>query len=235
MADSRTQQSRDHDRSNISIRPFRVEVPQADLDDLCNRLAGTRWPDELPGVGWRYGVPLGYLKDLAEYWRTTYDWRKHEARLNEFPQFITTIDGANLHFLHVRSPEADALPLIMTHGWPGSIVEYLDIIGPLTDPRVHGGDPADAFHVVVPSIPGFGFSGPTRDAGWTEGRVARAFAELMRRLGYQRYGAQGGDVGAGISPSSGVPMPITSSVYMSTPRPSGSCRSRPWPKQSSPS
>jgi pimeloyl-ACP methyl ester carboxylesterase len=207
MPDSTTQQSHDarigHDRSNISIRPFRVEVPQADLKDLRNRLAGTRWPDELPGVGWRYGVPLEYLKELAEYWRTTYDWRKHEARLNEFPQFITTIDGANLHFLHVRSPEADALPLIMTHGWPGSIVEFLDIIGPLTDPRAHGGDRADAFHVVVPSIPGFGFSGPTRDAGWTEGRVARAFAELMRQLGYERYGAHGGDLGAGISPELG--------------------------------
>jgi epoxide hydrolase len=190
-------------RSDYEIRPFRIETPQADLDDLRDRLARTRWPSELPGPGWSRGVPLGYLRELADHWRTSYDWRQHEARLNELPQFATTIDGANLHFLHVRSPEPEALPLIVTHGWPGSIVEFLDIIGPLTDPRSHGGDPADAFHVVIPSIPGFGLSGPTGDAGWANRRIARAFAELMSRLGYERYGAQGGDVGALVSPDLG--------------------------------
>jgi microsomal epoxide hydrolase len=188
---------------DAEIRPFRIDIPQADLDDLRDRLARTRWPDELPGVGWAYGVPAGYLKELAEYWRTSYDWRRHEARLNELPQFTTTIDGANVHFLHVRSPEPGALPLVMTHGWPGSVVEFLEVIGPLTDPRAHGGDPADAFHVVCPSIPGYGFSGPTRETGWDNGRVARAVAELMRRLGCTRYGAQGGDWGAGVSLSLG--------------------------------
>jgi epoxide hydrolase len=189
------------------IRPFRIEIPQADIDDLRDRLARTRWPSALPGEGWSRGVPLPYLKELAEYWRTGYDWREHEARLNELPQFTTTIDGANVHFLHVRSPEPDALPLIMTHGWPGSIVEFLDIIGPLTDPRAHGGDPADAFHLVVPSIPGFGLSGPTSEPGWSAGRVGAAFAELMSRLGYDRYGAQGGDEGAIISPDIGRAAP----------------------------
>jgi pimeloyl-ACP methyl ester carboxylesterase len=185
------------------IRPFRIQIPQADLDALKDRLGSTRWPDELPGVGWTYGVPVSYLQGLAEYWRTSYDWRTFEARLNGFPQFTTTIDGQNIHFLHVRSPEPDALPLIITHGWPGSIVEFMDIIGPLTDPRSHGGDPADAFHVIAPSIPGFGFSGPTQEPGWDMARIARAWAELMSRLGYERYGAQGGDTGSVISPMLG--------------------------------
>ena len=158
----------------MNIQPFTVQIPQADLEDLQERLKRTRWPDELPGVGWSRGVPLAYLKDLAETWRTRYDWRKHEAKLNEFPQFTTEIDGQNIHFLHVRSPEPDALPLILTHGWPGSIVEYLDVIGPLTDPRSHGGDPADAFHVVIPSLPGYGFSGPTHETGWGRYRTAQA-------------------------------------------------------------
>lgn len=193
-----------HEQTNTEIRTFRIDVPQADLDDLRERLARTRFPDELPGVGWDYGVPLNYAKELAEYWRTSYDWRAHEARLNEFPQFTTEIDGQNVHFLHVRSPEPDALPLILTHGWPGSIVEFLDVIGPLTDPRDHGGDPANAFHLVVPSIPGFGFSGPTREAGWGVQRVAGAWVELMGRLGYERYGAHGGDFGAQISRELGV-------------------------------
>jgi pimeloyl-ACP methyl ester carboxylesterase len=187
------------DLSAAEIRPFRIEIAQSELDDLRDRLARTRWPDELPDAGWDYGVPLAYLKELADYWRTSYDWRRHERRLNGFPQFTTTIDGANVHFLHVRSPERDALPLILTHGWPGSIVEFLDLIGPLTDPRSHGGDPADAFHLVIPSLPGFGFSGPTREKGWDMRRIARAWAELMRRLGYDRYGAHGGDWGSGIS------------------------------------
>ena len=189
--------------SDTTIRPFRIDIPQADLDDLRDRLARTRWPDELPGVGWTRGVPLGYLKELAAYWADGYDWRKQEARLNELPQFTTTIDGANVHFLQVRSPEPDALPLLLTHGWPGSIVEFLNIIGPLTDPRAHGGDPADAFDLVIPSLPGYGLSGPTREVGWTTSRVARAWAQLMARLGYGRYGAQGGDWGAFVSPELG--------------------------------
>jgi epoxide hydrolase len=179
--------------------PFRIEIPQADLDDLHRRLADTRWPDELPGVGWSRGVPLRYLKELAEYWRTSYDWRAAEARLNQFPQFTTVIDGANVHLLDVRSPEPQALPLLLTHGWPGSVAEFLDVIGPLTDPSAHGGDPADAFHLVIPTIPGYGFSGPTGQTGWNFPRIANAWAELMRRLGYDRYAAQGGDVGALIS------------------------------------
>ena len=157
-------------------------MPQAALDDLIDRLARTRWPDELPGIGWEYGVPLGYLRELAEYWRTAYDWRAQEARLNAFPQFTTTIDGQNIHFLHIRSANPDALPLLLTHGWPGSVAEFLDIIGPLTDPGAHGGDPHDAFHLVIPAIPGFGFSGPTTERGWTTIRTAHAWAELMRRL-----------------------------------------------------
>jgi microsomal epoxide hydrolase len=189
------------------IRPFRIDIPQADLDDLQARLARTRWPDQLPGVGWDYGIPLEYVKELAEYWRTSYDWRAHEKRLNAFAQFTTTIDGQNIHFLHVRSPEPDALPLIITHGWPGSIAEFMEVIGPLTDPRAHNGDPADAFHLVVPSIPGFGFSGPTGDRGWNVRRVALAWDELMQRLGYQRYGAQGGDWGSSISRELGLIVP----------------------------
>jgi pimeloyl-ACP methyl ester carboxylesterase len=185
------------------IRSFRIDVPESELDDLRDRLARTRWPDELPGVGWSRGAPLGYLKELAEYWRTGFDWRKQEARLNELPQFVTEIDGANVHFVHVRSPEPAALPLVLTHGWPGSIVEFLDVIGPLTNPQAHGGKAADAFHVVIPSIPGYGFSGPTHDVGWTTARIARAWAELMHRLGYERYGAQGGDWGAFVTPELG--------------------------------
>jgi epoxide hydrolase len=181
------------------MRPFRIDIPQEALDDLRSRLENTRWPNQPAGVGWERGVPVGYLRDLADYWRTGYDWRAAEARLNQFPQFITEIDGANVHFLHVRSPEPDALALLMTHGWPGSVAEFLDVIGPLTDPRGHGGDPADAFHVVVPTPPGFGFSGPTRQPGWTVGRIASAWAELMRRLGYQRYAAHGTDLGLWIS------------------------------------
>jgi pimeloyl-ACP methyl ester carboxylesterase len=184
---------------STEISPFRVDVPQADLDDLRERLLRTRWPEELPGVGWDYGVPVGYLRELAAYWADGYDWRAQEARLNSFPQFTTTIDDQRIHFLHVRSAEPDAVPLILTHGWPGSVVEFLDLVGPLTDPAAHGGDRHDAFHVVVPSIPGYGFSGPTKDTGWNVPRIAAAFAELMHRLSYDRYGAQGGDWGSAIS------------------------------------
>jgi pimeloyl-ACP methyl ester carboxylesterase len=186
-----------------TVHPHRIDIPQAQLDDLHTRLDLTRWPDELPDAGWEYGASLPYVRDLAAYWRGAYDWRKHEAALNDLPQYVTEIDGARVHFLHVRSPEPDALPLILTHGWPGSIVEFLGLVGPLSDPRAHGGDPADAFHLVVPSLPGFGLSGPTGDKGWNVSRIARAWAELMRRLGYERYGAQGGDLGALISPALG--------------------------------
>jgi len=181
------------------MRPYRIDIPQVVLDDLHRRLAATRWPAELPGVGWDRGVPLGYLRELAEYWRTGYDWRAAEARLNRYSQFTTEIDGANVHFLHVRSPEPEAVPVIVTHGWPGSVADFLPVIGPLTDPRGHGCDPADAFHLVVPSLPGYGFSGPVAQTGWDTDRIARAWAELMRRLGYQQYLAQGGDFGTVVS------------------------------------
>jgi hypothetical protein len=185
------------------VRPFRSEIPQADLDDLAERLGRVRWPDELPGIGWSYGVPLDSVRELVEYWRTDYDWREHEASLNAHPQFTTTIDGQQIHFLHVRSPESDALPLICTHGWPMSVFEYVDLIGPLSDPRAHGGDPADAFHLVIPSLPGVAFSGPTTEPGWDTRRIARAWVELMGRLGYERYGAHGNDAGSQISPEVG--------------------------------
>jgi epoxide hydrolase len=188
------------DGMDTEIRPYRIDVPQADLDDLRERLARTRWPDELPGVGWSYGVPLARVRELAEYWATGYSWRAHEDRLNAAPQFTTTVLGQNIHFLHVRSPEPDALPLILTHGWPSTFADFTGLIGPLSDPRAHGGDPADAFDLVVPSLPGYGFSGPTGSPGWDVSRIARAWAELMDRLGYSRYGAQGGDWGARISP-----------------------------------
>ena len=189
--------------SDDSIKPFLVRIPEADLDDLHDRLAHTRWPDELPGVSWSRGVPRGYLENLTDYWRSRYDWRKHEAELNEHPQFTTTVDGQHLHFLHVRSPEPGATPLLLIHGWPGSVVEFLDVIGPLTNPRTHGADAADAFHLVIPSHPGHGFSQPLGEPGWTRGRIAKAFVELMRRLGYGRYGIQGGDEGAFIAPEMG--------------------------------
>ena len=190
-----------------TIEEFRIDIPQAELDDLRDRLGRTRWPDQLPGVGWDYGIALDDVRELAEYWRTGYDWRVHERRLNSFPQFTTEIDGQVVHFLHVRSASPGAMPLIMTHGWPGAVVEFMEIIGPLTDPGAHGGDPGDAFHMVVPSIPGFGFSGPTRERGWNVTRVARAWDSLMGRLGYQRYGAQGGDWGSAISRELGVIVP----------------------------
>jgi pimeloyl-ACP methyl ester carboxylesterase len=185
------------------IRPYRINVPQADIDDLRERLARTRWAHDLPGTGWERGVPAAYLRELAAYWAKEYDWRVHEAALNAYPQFVTTIDGSDLHFLHVRSDEPGATPLMLLHGWPGSIVEFLDMIGPLTDPAAHGGDPADAFHLVIPSLPGYGFSGPLTETGWTDGRTAAALVELMTRLGYDRYGVQGGDVGAFIAPVMG--------------------------------
>jgi pimeloyl-ACP methyl ester carboxylesterase len=185
------------------IRPYRIDIPQAEIDDLRGRLARTRWAAGLPGTGWERGTPTGYLRELASYWASEYDWRASEKELNAYPQFITSIDGADVHFLHVRSAEPGATPLLLLHGWPGSAVEFLDVIGPLTDPVAHGGDAADAFHLVIPSLPGYGFSGPLTETGWTDGRVASALTELMDRLGYGRYGVQGGDVGAFIAPLMG--------------------------------
>jgi pimeloyl-ACP methyl ester carboxylesterase len=185
----------------MTIVPFRIDIPDADLADLRERLGRTRWPDQLDGVGAAYGAPLDHIQHLAEYWRTGYDWRVHEARLNALPQFTTEIDGQNIYFIHVRSPEPNALPLLLVHGWPGSVLEFIDCVGPLTDPRAHGGDPADAFDVVIPALPGFGFSGPTKETGWDVRRIAAAFAVLMQRLGYDRYGSQGGDWGSIISRS----------------------------------
>ncbi|MFL6140079.1 MAG: epoxide hydrolase family protein [Frankiaceae bacterium] len=181
------------------MQPFRIEIPEAELEDLRRRLAATRWPDEGHSPGWERGVPLDYLRELVDYWQNQYDWRAAETKLNAYPQFVTEIDGANVHFLHVRSPEPGALPLLITHGWPGSFVEFVQVIGPLSDPRAHGGDPANAFHLVIPSIPGFGFSGPVREAGWTIPRVAGAWAQLMGRLGYERYATHGTDMGAWIN------------------------------------
>ena len=180
-----------------ALRPFRVEVPQADLDDLRERLDRVRWPDELPSVGWNLGIPLERMRELTTYWREKFDWRAQETALNRYPQYTTEIDGQNIHFLHVRSPNSRALPLILTHGWPGSVLEFLDVIGPLS---------AD-FHLVIPSIPGFGFSGPTQAKGWDIHRIARAWAVLMEQLGYQRYGAHGGDWGSGISRALGAVAP----------------------------
>lgn len=183
-----------------AVRPFRIDVPQAEVDDLAARLARTRWAPAPPAAaedGTR-GLPTARLRELVEHWRTAWDWRAQEARLNAWPQVTTPIDGTAVHALHVRSPEPDAVPLLLVHGWPGSVVEFQQVIGPLTDPRAHGGDPADAVHLVVPSLPGYGFSGPLTDTGWTTARMARALAELVRRLGYDRYAAHGGDWGSRI-------------------------------------
>lgn len=180
------------------LEPFRVAVPEADLDDLRSRLDHVRWPDELPGAGWDYGVPLSYLKELTAYWRNSYDWRKEEERLNRLDQFITMIDGARVHFYHARSAEPGAVPLLLLHGWPGSVVEFLDVMGPLTDPVAHGGEAGDAFHVVCPSLPGFAFSGPTPERGWHPWRIAHAMCRLMEILGYPRYAAHGTDWGSRI-------------------------------------
>ncbi|GAA4690054.1 epoxide hydrolase family protein [Phytohabitans rumicis] len=185
--------------TDTSVTPFRIDVPQEAVDDLRDRIAATRWPAEPYGGGWSRGVPGGYLRELAEHWRTGYDWRAAEAELNQFPQFTTHVDGVTMHFLHVRSPEPDALPLVLAHGWPGSIAEFVKVIKPLTDPRACGGDPADAFHLVVPSLPGFAYTGPLRETGWNVTRMTRAVAEVMRRLGYDRYGAQGGDFGSAVA------------------------------------
>ncbi|MGP3964998.1 epoxide hydrolase family protein [Nonomuraea sp. 3N208] len=173
----------------MTIQPFRIAIPQSDVDDLADRLARTRWPDEMPGAGWSRGVPLEFLKELAAYWADGYDWRAAEARLNEYPQYVTEIDGQPIHFLHVRCDDPGALPLVLTHGYPSLFAEFTTVIEHLRQD----------FHLVVPSLPGFGFSTPVREAGWAMGRTSRAWAELMSRLGYDRYGVHGGDIGAGVS------------------------------------
>jgi pimeloyl-ACP methyl ester carboxylesterase len=182
-----------------AVTPFRIAIPDADLADLRERLARTRWPQRETVDDWSQGVPLGYVQDLCRYWAEEYDWRRREARLNAFPQHRAEIDGIGIHFIHFRSPHADALPIVMTHGWPGSIVEFTKVIGPLADPTAHGGDAADAFYVVCPSLPGYGFSDAPAEPGWGIERIASAWAELMARLGYERYGAQGSDWGTSVS------------------------------------
>lgn len=182
----------------IEIAPFRVSVAEAEIDDLRARLARTRLPDEI-GAPWEYGVDAGYLRELCAYWAREYDWRGYEARFNAHPHFLTEIDGQRIHFYHLRSPESHARPLILTHGWPGSVAEFHAAMGLLANPRAHGGDPRDAFHVVVPALPGFGYSGPTRVSGWGGRRIAAAFDRLMSALGYETYFAQGGDKGTLIS------------------------------------
>jgi pimeloyl-ACP methyl ester carboxylesterase len=182
-----------------AIRPFRVDVPEEELVNLRQRIAATKWPDRETVSDATQGVQFATMRELARYWATDYDWRKVEARLNGLPQFITEIDGLDIHFIHVRSPHEDALPLIVTHGWPGSVIEQLKIIEPLTNPTAHGGSASDAFHLVIPSLPGYGFSGKPSAPGWTPDRIARAWATLMQRLGYTRYVAQGGDWGNAVS------------------------------------
>jgi pimeloyl-ACP methyl ester carboxylesterase len=185
------------------IRPFHVEIPEDQLEDLRRRIAATRWPSKELVADRSQGVQLATLQELARYWETDYDWRKVESKLNALPQFTTEIDGVEIHFIHVKSRHENALPLIMTHGWPGSVIELLGAVGPLTDPTAHGSDAEDAFHLVLPSVPGYGFSGEPAEIGWDPGRTARAWGELMHRLGYTRYVAQGGDVGAAITDAMG--------------------------------
>ncbi len=193
--------------TTTDIRPFQTEVAQEDLDDLRRRIAETRWPSRELVTDRSQGVQLATLKELARYWANDYDWHKAEAKLNALPQFTTEIDGVDIHFVHVRSQHENALPLIMTHGWPGSVIELLETVGPLTDPTAHGGSADDAFHLVLPSLPGYGFSSEPKELGWNVGRVAQAWAELMRRLGYTRYVAQGGDVGAAVTDAMGRQAP----------------------------
>ncbi|HVN37715.1 MAG TPA: epoxide hydrolase [Myxococcota bacterium] len=187
-----------------AIEPFRIAASDADLDDLRRRLRATRWPEREVVDDWSQGIPLAYVQDVCAYWAEKYDWRARERGLNQWPQFRTPIDGLGIHFLHARSPHANALPLVMTHGWPGSIVEFQKVLGPLVDPPAHGGDARDAFHVVCPSLPGYGFSDKPTRAGWNVERIGRAHAALMSRLGYARYVAQGGDWGAMVTTATGM-------------------------------
>lgn len=189
------------------IEPFEIAVPQTEIDDLKRRLESTRWPERETVGDWSQGAPLAKVKALCDHWRTRYDWRRLEARLNGLGQYRTEIKGLPIHFIHVRSPEPNALPLLMTHGWPGSVIEFLKVIGPLTDPAAHGGKASDAFHLILPSLPGFGFSGKPAETGWGVRRTANAWAELMARLGYGRYVAQGGDWGAAVTTALGAMAP----------------------------
>lgn len=190
-----------------TIRSFDLQVPQGELDALNQRLDQARWPEKEPVDDWSQGVPTERLRALVDYWRNTYDWRRCEAMLNAWGQFKTTIDGLDIHFLHIRSPHAQAMPLLLTHGWPGSVLEFNKVIGPLSDPSAHGGEASDAFHLVIPSLPGYGFSGKPEQSGWGVERIAQAWAELMRRLGYTRYVAQGGDWGSSVTVQLGVQAP----------------------------
>jgi microsomal epoxide hydrolase len=190
--------------SDAPIEPFRIDVPEAVLADLRRRLRATRWPDPAPGPAWAQGTDLAELQALCAYWAEEFDWRRVERELNALPQFVTRIEGQRLHFVHARSPEPDARPLLLHHGWPSTFAEFAKVIGPLTDPVAHGGRAADAFHVVCPSLPGYAFSGPPRESGWTPHRMAGAAAELMARLGYARYGAHGGDWGAMVTSQLGL-------------------------------
>jgi pimeloyl-ACP methyl ester carboxylesterase len=193
--------------SMTEVRPFSIAIPDAALDDLRRRIGAVRWPSRELVTDRSQGVQLATMQALARYWTSEFDWRTCEARLNELAQFTTQIDGVDIHFIHVKSPHEHALPLIMTHGWPGSVVELLDVVGPLTDPKAHGGAAEDAFHLVLPSLPGYGFSSEPTELGWGPGRTAQAWAELMRRLGYDRYVAQGGDVGASVTDAMGRQAP----------------------------
>ena len=205
----------------LQIEPFDVDVPDDELEDLRRRLSRTRWPSPAPGPAWEQGTELAYIRELVGYWLEGFDWRAQERRLNQLDHFLTTIDGQPVHFVHARSRHPEALPLVLSHGWPGSIVEFLDVVGPLTDPR----DPADAFHVVAPSLPGYGFSGPTSEPGWHPRRMAQAFTTLMDRLGYPRYGVQGGDWGSLVSQNMADLAPDRVAGlhvnFVSVPRPSG--------------
>ncbi|HEY0764040.1 MAG TPA: epoxide hydrolase [Pyrinomonadaceae bacterium] len=235
---SATQPATEQGGENTAIRPFTVNVSESELTDLRNRINAAKWPEKETVTDHSQGVPLATMQKLARYWATDYDWRKVESRLNALPQFITEIDGLDIHFIHVRSKHEDALPLIVTHGWPGSVVEQLKIVEPLTNPTEHSGMAADAFHLVIPSMPGYGFSGKPTEAGWTPDRIARANDTLMKRLGYTKYVAQGGDWGALITDhmglqapeglvaihtnmAGGIPVDINTAVFLGNPQPAG--------------